>query len=82
MLSGDAVARRHAAEVEGFLDVFSVARPTRQARGLLRRIRQQPTHLIGVQPGERTGCRRRAKRTAIAMRRMAGRTEALDAPRF
>ena len=38
----DPVARAHATEVERFLDVIDVALPRRQARRLLRGVREQP----------------------------------------
>ena len=52
---GDPVAGRHAAEIERLLDVLGVARPGRDAGGLLRGERQQVAHLSGLEAGEGAG---------------------------
>ena len=46
---GDAITRRHAAEHERLLDVVDIALPRRYARGLLRGVVEQPSHLLGVE---------------------------------
>jgi hypothetical protein len=55
---GDAVARRHAAEIERFLDVLRVALPGGKARRGLRGIGQEPAHLLRRKPGHASRRRR------------------------
>ena len=47
--SRHAVARGHAAEIEGLLDVIGIALPGREARCLLGSVRQQPSHLLCIE---------------------------------
>src|SRR5690349_19871894 len=49
-----AAARRHAAEMKRFLNMFGVAIPSSQAGGLMRGVPQHPAHLLGVQAGRAT----------------------------
>src|SRR2546429_2786828 len=53
----DSAARRHAAEVECFLDVVGVAVPCAKAGGLMGRISQKKSHLLCVQPRGAAGGR-------------------------
>src|SRR3546814_16978382 len=65
--SSDLVARAHAAEVEGLLDVLGVALPVGDAGGLLGGVGQQVLALPGVEPRQRPGCRRGAEIGAQAV---------------
>ena len=76
---GDAVARRHAAEHEGLLDVIGVALPGRDARRLLRGVVEQPAHLLRVEAGAAAGGRRRAERAGDAVRAAVALVSKLDA---
>src|SRR5438552_8504904 len=58
----DSAARRHAAEVECFLDVVGVAVPCAKAGGLMGRISQKKSHLLCVQPRGAAGGRCRAEK--------------------
>ncbi len=52
---GHTVARAHAGEVEGFLDVLEIAFPAPHARDLLDGIRQDVPHGLLIQAGHRRG---------------------------
>ena len=78
---GGAVARGHAAEVEGFFDVFLVAHPARHAGSLLHGVRQQVSALIVIQLGERARRCCRAEHRAEAVRGMAGFTKIMRVQR-
>ena len=67
---GNAVARRHAAEVERFFDVLLVAHPARDAGSLLRCIGQDVADLRFVQSGKRSRGRGGAEHRPEAVRRM------------
>src|SRR6267154_2646506 len=59
---GDAAARRHAAEVERFLNMFSVSVPCPETGGLMRGVAEHPSHLLSVQARGTTGGGGRAKK--------------------
>ena len=69
---GDAVARGHAAEVEGFFDVIGVALPGGDSGGLLRGVGKQPAHLLGVEAGGASGGGGRAEGAGDGMRAAMG----------
>ncbi len=64
---GQRVARRHAAEVEGLLDVLGVAHPVGEARGLLHRVGELKAQRAGVEAEQRAGGRRGAEQAAQAV---------------
>src|SRR6267142_7267821 len=64
---GDAAARRHAAEVERFLNMFSVSVPCPETGGLMRGVAEHPSHLLSVQARGATGggCCAKKRRNAV-----------------
>src|SRR5260370_12567557 len=64
----DAAARRHAAEVESFLDVLGVTVPCAKAGGLMSRVSQEKSHLRHVQAGRAAGGRCRTEKWGDAVR--------------
>ena len=64
---GDAVARAHAGEVEGFFDVLGVADPAPDTRYLLGGIRKRVAHPLFIQPRQRGRGRHGAERGARAL---------------
>src|ERR1700693_6427041 len=71
---GDAAARVHAAEKEGFLDVLRIAIPGAEDSRLLRGVAPHTTHFLGIQAGRTcsgsggTKERRNAVRAPVALR--------------
>src|SRR5258708_39436847 len=64
---GDAAARRHAAEVERFLNMFRVSVPCPETGGLMRGVAEHPSHLLSVQARGATGGGGRAKKRRNAV---------------
>src|SRR5258708_38726994 len=64
---GDAAARRHATEVECFLNMFSVSIPCPETGGLMRSVAEHPAHLLSVQARGATGGGGRAKKRRNAV---------------
>ena len=64
---GHAVARGHAGEHEGLLDVVGVALPGDDARGLLRGVVEQPAHLLRIEARGAGGRRRGAEHAGDAV---------------
>ena len=64
---GDAVARRHAAEIERLLDVLRIAHPVREAGCLLHGVGQLEPYLARVQAEQRAGRGRRPEQAAEAV---------------
>ena len=67
---GDAMVRRHAAKVEGLLDMVFIAHPARDTRSLLRREREQVPRLALVHAAHCAGCGSRSKHRAETVRRV------------
>src|SRR2546430_14788208 len=65
---GDAAARRHAAKNETLLDVIRIAIPRGNPGGLLRRVVDQPAHLLRVQICRAPGSSGGAENSANAVR--------------
>src|SRR3977135_3194783 len=70
--SRDAVARGHAAKIEGFFHMFGIADVTRDARRLLRAKRQQMPYLPLVESEQRPCRSSRAEGAAHAVRAAQG----------
>src|SRR5689334_21747825 len=60
----DAVARRHAAKIERFLDMLRITSEARDARCLFSGVRKHSTHLVRVETAERRARRCCAERVA------------------
>ena len=69
----DAVARRHAAEVERLLDMLGVTHVAADARGLLGAVGEQVAHLRGVESEQRAGGGAGAEHAADAVGAARGR---------
>src|SRR5712675_1358254 len=70
--SRHAIARGHAAEIEGFFHMIGIADVTRNARGLLGAKRKQMSYFPVVESEEGAGCGAGAERAAYAVRAAQG----------
>src|SRR5260370_11823947 len=78
---GDAAARRHAAKMECFLNMFRVSVPCPETGGLMRGVAEHPAHLLSVQARGATGGGGRAKKRRNAVGApVALRPQTLTAP--
>src|SRR5580700_6749017 len=64
----NSAAGRHTAKVKSFLNMFGVAIPCTQPRGLMRCVAQHPSHLLSIQACCATGGRGCAKQRRNAVR--------------
>src|SRR5579864_6583714 len=69
---GNTIPRRHAGEDKRFFDVLCVALPGRKARGLLRRVVQEPSHLLRIETCRAARCGRRTEGTGEAVDGLVG----------
>ena len=77
---GDAVSRRHASEDEGLLDVVRVPAPDGVSRRLLRRVVEQPAHLLWGQSRYTSGRGCRAERARKRVRAAAALVSEVGPP--